>query len=227
MLSALKIALVLGAAAGTELGLTLPGLLADRPDPDENPSRRSASRRTGAGDAAPRRVPLPGGRRIHARRRRGQRAGRFGAHGKAACRSCAGRSRRRNIRTACAKAPASIRRRTMPHEQERPVVKVSWRDASAYAAWLSRKTGRTYRLPTDEEWVFAAGDRFTDDAVADGDSRDPAKRWLARYEMESARDNPDKDVRPVGCVRRQRARTRGHGRQCVGVDRNLLPARHA
>ena len=42
---------------------------------------------------------------------------------------------------------------------DQPVVKVSWRDASAYASWLSRKTGRTYRLPTDEEWVFAAGSR--------------------------------------------------------------------
>ena len=46
--------------------------------------------------------------------------------------------------------------------------------------------------------MFAAGDRFTDDAVADGDRRDPAKRWLDQYEMESARDSPDKDVRPVG-----------------------------
>ena len=84
------------------------------------------------------------------------------------------------------------------YDAGRPVVKVSWRDASAYAAWLSRKTGRSYRLPTDEEWVFAAGERFTDDAVADSDSRDPAKRWLARYEMEAARDNPDKEVLPVG-----------------------------
>jgi formylglycine-generating enzyme required for sulfatase activity len=26
----------------------------------------------------------------------------------------------------------------------------------AYAAWLSRKTGRKYRLPTDAEWTLAA-----------------------------------------------------------------------
>src|ERR1041385_5189380 len=35
---------------------------------------------------------------------------------------------------------------------DRPAVQVSWHDATAYAAWLSRKTGAQYRLPTDEEW---------------------------------------------------------------------------
>lgn len=39
---------------------------------------------------------------------------------------------------------------------ERPVINVSWTDAAAYAAWLSRLTGRSYRLPTDAEWDFAA-----------------------------------------------------------------------
>ena len=48
---------------------------------------------------------------------------------------------------------------------DRPVVQVSWHDAKAYAAWLSRKTGEKYRLPTDEEWAFAAGDKFRDDGL--------------------------------------------------------------
>ena len=37
-----------------------------------------------------------------------------------------------------------------------PVVGISASDAEAYAAWLSAQTGRTYRLPTEEEWEKAA-----------------------------------------------------------------------
>jgi formylglycine-generating enzyme required for sulfatase activity len=38
----------------------------------------------------------------------------------------------------------------------RPVINVSFEDATAYADWLSAKTGARYRLPTDEEWTYAA-----------------------------------------------------------------------
>lgn len=37
-----------------------------------------------------------------------------------------------------------------------PVVCVSWRDAKAYVEWLSRKTGRTYRLLSEAEWEYMA-----------------------------------------------------------------------
>lgn len=37
-----------------------------------------------------------------------------------------------------------------------PVSCVSWRDAKDYAAWLSRTTHQTYRLPSASEWEYAA-----------------------------------------------------------------------
>lgn len=73
---------------------------------------------------------------------------------------------------------------------DRPAVQVSWHDAEAYAGWLSRKTGQHYRLPSDEEWAFAAGSRFKDDGVP-VDASDPSKRWISRYERESERDLAD------------------------------------
>jgi formylglycine-generating enzyme required for sulfatase activity len=37
-----------------------------------------------------------------------------------------------------------------------PVTCVSWKDAEAYANWLSAKTGHHYRLPSASEWEYAA-----------------------------------------------------------------------
>lgn len=37
-----------------------------------------------------------------------------------------------------------------------PAVHVSWDDARLYTAWLSARTGQTYRLPTEAEWEHAA-----------------------------------------------------------------------
>jgi formylglycine-generating enzyme required for sulfatase activity len=36
----------------------------------------------------------------------------------------------------------------------RPVINVSWHDAKAYADWLSKVTGKTYRLLTEAEWEY-------------------------------------------------------------------------
>jgi formylglycine-generating enzyme required for sulfatase activity len=38
----------------------------------------------------------------------------------------------------------------------RPVTNIDWNDAKAYLSWLSAKTGRAYRLPSEAEWEYAA-----------------------------------------------------------------------
>ncbi len=87
-----------------------------------------------------------------------------------------------------------------PSSGEMPVTGVSYRDATAYAEWRTSKTGEIWRLPTDEEWAFAAAERMNDDALGiEPDGSNPAARWLARYRAESSgAGERDAEPRPLG-----------------------------
>lgn len=76
-----------------------------------------------------------------------------------------------------------------------PVIHVSFNDAEAYAAWLARRTGRPYRLPSEAEFEYALrggtqtrywwGDGSPEEAIenvtGDGDVSAVRGRWSAAF----------------------------------------------
>ena len=71
---------------------------------------------------------------------------------------------------------ASWRNPSFDQKGDHPVVQVSWNDATAFCDWLSTKSAKTVRLPTEAEWEYAcrAG---TKTAYPWGDNPDDGKEW--------------------------------------------------
>ena len=62
----------------------------------------------------------------------------------------------RNFLDATGAEPPRYWSDSMFADERKPVVGVTWFDGVAYCEWLSSESGRSFRLPTEAEWEYAA-----------------------------------------------------------------------
>ena len=103
-----------------------------------------------------------------------------------------------------------------------PVINVNWDDAKAYVAWLSRKTGKTYRLlsEAEREYVTRAG---TTTPFWWGSSISTRQ---ANYDGNHLRQRSKGEYRqktmPVNSFQAEPVGPLPGARQCVGLGGGLL-----
>lgn len=67
---------------------------------------------------------------------------------------------------------------------DQPVVGTSWYEAMAYCEWLSKHTGKHFRLPTEAEWERAARGRLGGKLYPWGDEH-PSERPFPGYDLQT------------------------------------------
>jgi formylglycine-generating enzyme required for sulfatase activity len=77
--------------------------------------------------------------------------------------------------------------------KNRPITGVSWNDVVAYCQWLSKKTGKRYRLPTEAEWEYAArgGPKWTDGYKYAGSNTIDEVTWYDKNSYDKGEQSPD------------------------------------
>ena len=69
---------------------------------------------------------------------------------------------------------------SMGYSEKNPAIGASWKNADFFCKWLSKKTGKAYRLPTEAEWEYAAR-AGSNAAYSIGEKPDPEKLGKAAW----------------------------------------------
>jgi formylglycine-generating enzyme required for sulfatase activity len=105
-------------------------------------------------------------------------------------------------------------KRNSSKEDDDPVAYVTWHDAAAFCAWLSKKEGKPYRLPTEAEWEYAcrAG---TTTKYHTGDQLTPEDANFGRTPLSAFRGGPARRTKSAPTDR-----TRGAFSTCTATSRS-------
>jgi iron(II)-dependent oxidoreductase len=90
------------------------------------------------------------------------------------------------------RAPANwINGKFLPEEEKLPVTAVSLDDAKAFAAWRSARDGAQYRLPTEQEWEYAARNGSQGNQYPWGDKWENGKAVMGKLAAQPVGSSPE------------------------------------
>ena len=120
----------------------------------------------------------------------------------------------------------AVTRPTPPYADEtfgfgrkgQPVICITHHAAMEYCRWLSAKTGKVYRLPTEAEWEYACRAGTKTRLLLRRRPRADRRLRLVRRERREAAAGRQEEAQPLGPLR--------HARQRRGVVPGPLRRRH-